>query len=261
MKESNHNANSSTNANEPNIQSVSRAAQILKCFQTQHEMTLTEISKAVSLHKSTAYGIVTTLKNEGFLSKDENTGSYRLGTTLYRLASCFEMDLRRASLPYINELCHLTGETVNLVVPDGNQVIYIEKCESQHSIRISTSIGTRLPMYCTAVGKAILAFYQNEEFVSNLLDRSEFKQYTSNTLADKESIIAELPTIRQLGYSIDNEELENGLICIAAPILNPIGFPIAAISCSGPIQRMDQENMTRIVKEVTRIAQKISSLI
>lgn len=251
----------SSNVNEPNIQSVSRAVQILKCFRTQHQMTLTEIGKAAGLHKSTAYGIVTTLKNEGFLIKDENTGSYRLGMGLYQLASCFEIDLRKVSMPYINELCHLTGETINLVVPDDNEVVYIEKCESNHSIRISTSIGTRLPMYCTAVGKAILAAYDNDEFVSNLLDRAERTQYTANTVSDKEAIMEELKLIRQRGYSIDNEELETGLICIAAPILNTIGVPVAAISCSGPIQRMDEENIARIAGEVTRIAEKISSLL
>lgn len=255
MKESNK------TTNEPNIQSVSRAAQILKCFETQHQMTLTEIGKAVGLHKSTAYGIVTTLKNEGFLAKDESTGYYRLGMGLYHLASCFEIDLRKISMPYINELCSLTGETVNLVVPDDDQVVYIEKCESNHSIRISTSIGTRLPMYCTAVGKAILAAYNNEEFVSNILDRTERAQYTGNTLVDKAAIMEELTYIRQRGYSIDNEELEEGLICIAAPILNAIGFPIAAVSCSGPILRMSEENMAHIAQEVIRTAGKISSLL
>lgn len=255
MKDSNR------NSNEPNIQSVSRAAQILKCFQTQHQMTLTEIGKAVGLHKSTAYGIVTTLKNEGFLAKDENSGYYRLGMELYHLASCFEIDLRKISMPYINELCSLIGETVNLVVPDDNQVVYIEKCESRHSIRISTSIGTRLPMYCTAVGKAILAYYNNEEIVSSILDRTQFVQYTTNTMVDKNAIMEELKVIRQRGYSIDNEELEKGLICIAAPVLNVIGFPVAAVSCSGPIQRMDEKNMTHIAAEVTRVANRISALL
>lgn len=246
---------------EPSIQSIDRAIRILQCFEENSQLTLTEICSLVGLHKSTAYGIATTLKNNGFLDKDENTGNYRLGIGLYKLASHVDIDLRSICVPFVHDLCDVTGETVNLVIPDENYVIYIEKCESKHSMRISTTIGTRLPMYCTAVGKAILAFLPDPGKVSHILDQTQLAAITRNTLTSKDAILEELKVTRERGYAIDREELEYGLICIAAPVINAVGVPIAAISCSGPLQRMDEENISRISREVTRCALIISSQI
>lgn len=251
----------SKNKTEPSIQSINRAIQILRCFEKESQLTLTEICSKVGLHKSTAYGIITTLKNNDFLEKSEETGAYRLGMGLYKLASHVNVDLRSICTPLVHELCNITGETVNLVVPDENYIIYIEKCESKHSMRISTSIGTRLPMYCTAVGKAILAFMPDSSAASNILDQTQLTAITRNTLTSKDAIMHELEETRKRGYAIDREELEYGLICIAAPIINVIGVPIAAISCSGPLQRMDSDTINRVAEEVTRYALKISSKI
>lgn len=248
-------------SSEPSIQSINRAVKILQCFEEHTQLTLTEICSLVGLHKSTTYGIITTLKNNGFIEKDEETGVYRLGIGLYKLASHVNIDLRTICVPLVHELCDITGETVNLVIPDENHIIYIEKCESKHSMRISTTIGSRLPMYCTAVGKAILAFQQDPDRVSQLLDQTQLTAVTRNTLTSKNAILAELEATRRRGYAIDQEELEYGLVCIAAPIINAVGAPIAAISCSGPLQRMDEENISRISEEVTRYALKISSKI
>ncbi|MDO5409863.1 MAG: IclR family transcriptional regulator [Lachnospiraceae bacterium] len=243
------------------IQSINRAIQILKCFETSNQLTLAEICEKVQLHKSTVYGIVATLKENGFLDKDEVLSSYRLGIELYKLASHVNRDIRSVCQPFVHELCEITGETVNLVVPDDNYVIYIEKCESKYSMRISTNIGTRLPMYCTAVGKAIMAFMPDQTSVSQILDQTQLKAYTKNTLTNKEAILKSLHEIRQCGYAIDNEELEYGLVCVAVPILDVTGSPVAAVSCSGPIQRMTPDNIDEIAKAVIRYALKMSSRI
>ncbi len=247
----------SHNKSEPSIQSINRAVQILRCFEKKTQMTLAEVCAEVGLHKSTVYGIMTTLKNNGFLDKDYGTGVYRLGIELYKLASHVNVDIRSICNPFVHELCALTGETVNFVVPDENYVIYIEKCESKHSMRISTNIGARLPMYCTAVGKAILAFEPDSETASQLLDRSRLTAVTRYTLTSKNDILKELEQIRQQGYAIDREEFEYGVICVGAPVLNAVGTPIGALSCSGPIQRMEA-NIDRIAEEVSRYALKIS---
>lgn len=243
---------------EPNVQSVSRAIQIIKCFKQQPSLNLTDIGNLVGLHKSTAYGIITTLKNEGFLEKDESTGNYRLGHELFDLAACYEINIRKVAAPYITELSNLTQETVNLVIPDDNCVVYVDKCESKHPMRISTRIGTKLPMYCTAVGKCILASYNNKDIVSQILDRTQLIQCTPNTHTRKDVIMQELEEIRKQGYAIDDEELEPGLRCIAAPILNSIGHPVAAISCSAPIIRMNKSMMNQYIYEVKDIANRIS---
>jgi len=242
---------------EPSIQSINRAIQILRCFENKAQMTLTEVCSQVGLHKSTVYGIMMTLKNNGFLEKDEGRGTYRLGIGLYKLASHVNTDIRSICSPFVHGLCEVTGETVNFVVPDENYIIYIDKCESKHSMRISTNIGARLPMYCTAVGNAILAFQPDPDVASHILDQTQLIAFTRHTLTSKNAIWERLGEIRQQGYAIDREEFEYGVVCVAAPVLNAVGVPIAAISCSGPLQRME-ENISRIAQEVSQCALEIS---
>ncbi len=245
---------------EPSVQSIERAVAILRCFEKGSKLTLTEICAAVGLHKSTTYGIVTTLKNSGLLDKNEETGKYQLGVGLYRLVANVELDLRDVCVPHIRSLCETTGETVNMVVPDGTHVIYIEKRESAHSVRISTSIGKRLPMYCTAVGKAILSCMSPEE-ASLLLDRTSLVPQTRFTLTGKDDILRQLVEVRERGYALDSEELEYGLVCVAVPIVNAHGVPIAALSCSGPIQRMSEERINVISQELLAHAHAVSAVL
>jgi IclR family KDG regulon transcriptional repressor len=250
----------SKNVSKPSVQSIDRAVQILKCFKKGDKLGLTDISRAVGLHKSTTYGLVTSLKNNGFLVKDEESGRYQLGMELYRIASNVQVDLREICMPHIIQICRDIGETTNLVVPDDTNVVYIEKHESERSVRISTSIGMRIPMYCTAVGKAILAFLPLGES-SSILDRTQLLSHTQNTLTDKDAIMAQLKEIRRLGYAVDREELEYGVTCVAVPILNSNNRPIAAISCSGPSRRMDDWIIKKVAEKLLRHASEISALI
>jgi IclR family transcriptional regulator, KDG regulon repressor len=250
----------SNSDSEPSVQSIDRAVQVLRCFEKGDKLGLTEISKAIGLHKSTTYGIVTTLKNNGFLDKNEDTGKYQLGIELYRIAANVQVDLRDVCQPHIKQLCGETGETVNLVIPDDTHVIYIEKWESAHSVRISTSIGKRLPMYCTGAGKAILAFLPDSES-SSILDKSMLVQHTKNTLVSKEALVRQLEEVREKGFAVDMEELEDGLICVAVPIMNPQHRPVAALSCAGPKQRMSAENIDTISVELLKHAREIAQLL
>ena len=248
------------NNSEPSVQSVDRAIQILRCFEDGKKLGLTEISKIIGLHKSTTYGIVTTLKNNGFLEKIEDTGKYRLGMELFRIVSTIQADLRDICRPHIRRLSEATGETINLVIPDGIYVIYIEKQESDRSVKISTSIGKRLPMYCTGVGKAILAFLTQNE-ASSILDKTMLIPYTKNTLTSKEDIMQQIAQTREKGYALDLEELEYGLVCIAVPIVDHKHQPVAALSCSGPKQRMGNERLEIISAELLQHANEISRML
>lgn len=248
------------NDSEPSVQSIDRAIQVLQCFQKNEKLGLTEISKTLGLHKSTTYGIVSTLKNNGFLYKNEETGKYQLGIELYRIAAHVQIDLRDLCQPHIRQLCDTTGETINLVIPDGCNIIFIEKRESEHSVRISTSIGKRLPMYCTGVGKAILSFLPPAE-ASLLLDRSRLVPYTQNTLTSKDALLSEMEKIRERGFALDMEELEYGLICVAVPIMDLNDRPVAALSCSGPKHRMGGERIEMISATLMQHAQEISPVI
>ncbi len=238
------------------IQSVERAVAILKCFDGHDELGLTEISQMIGLHKSTTAGIVNTLKNEKLLEQNALNNKFKLGIELFRLSSNVKIDLKEICEPYLDELLAATKETVNLVVRSGDNVVYIEKKESPHSMRICTHIGQKVPLYCTATGKAILAFLTDVE-IDAILSRTKFSEFTSNTLKSKEAVMEQLAQIRKNGYGCDMEELEYGLVCVGVPILNNKKRPIGGISVSGPSMRMTKEFRTTIKDMLVKKAEQI----
>ena len=123
---------------------------------------------------------------------------------------------------------------------DGGSVVYVKKEESPHSMRICTSIGQRMPMHCTAAGKAVLAFLSPEE-ARRILADGPLAQYTSNTITDPELLRERLRRVREVGYASDLEESEYGLVCVAAPVFGPAGKPVGALSVSGPSIRMTEQ--------------------
>lgn len=232
-------------SNEPSVQSIDRAIQILRCFLTDSQLSLTEICHQVGLHKSTAFSIIATLKNNGLLEKDEESGKYRLGTELYRLAANANQNIRSISVPHIRQICAETGETVELVIPDDTHITYIEMQESPQWLKIGSAVGKRLPMYCAAAGKAILAAMPPEE-ASSILDRSKLEPLTARTRISKDTLVAEFEEIRQQGYAVNMGELDNGLIAVAAVITNRRGTPVGSISCSIPVMRCSDERIAEI---------------
>ncbi len=234
------------------IQSVERAISILKCFENHQRLGITEISKMLSLHKSTAFGLVGTLEYYGLLEQDAD-GKYRLGIELFRLGTHVQIDLRNIVLPYLDELLRQCQETVNLVIREKGNVVYIEKKESPHSMRICTEVGQSLPMYCTAVGKAIMAALPEAE-LEDILGCTEFIKYTENTLQSPKQVMQQVEEIRKTGYAVDREELEYGLVCVGAAILDLNGYPLGAISVSGPATRMTEELIGRSGKLLSEYA-------
>jgi len=247
------------------IQSVSRAIAILRCFSDGKEHGLTEVSKSVGLHKSTAAGLVNTLKAEGFLEQDEPSGKLRLGLELLTLAVNARSDLNMICEPHLQRLLEETNETVNLavLVPQRAEIVYIAKKESSHSIRISTSVGQSLPVHCTAIGKSILAAMGSAE-ASKIIQRINFIPFTDRTITNAAAFVTELDMISSRGYAYDDEEFENGVVCVAVALGNSTGYPIGAISVSGPVHRMEPEKRLEIadlLKEETRlIRSKMSRL-
>ena len=239
----------------PVIQSVTRAISILRCFEKQRELGLTEITKLLGLHKSTTAGLVNTLRAEGFLEQNPRTGKLRLGLGLFSLAVGARIELSEICEPHLTYLLEMTGETVNFAVRDGLQIMYISKRESEHSMRISTRVGAKMPLYCTGIGKAILSMTPRAEVLS-LLDEIEFIPYTINTITDRNVLLAELDKIKSTGIAYDNEELELGLVCIAAPLYHGSDC-VGAISVSGPSMRMDEPVLAKIADMLRSSASKI----
>lgn len=240
------------------IQSVERAIWILKCFEGHQTLSLSEISRMLSLHKSTTFGLISTLEAYRLLEQDKESGKYRLGIELFRLGSKVNIDLRGIVAPYLDKLVSICGETVNFVIPDGDSVVYLEKKESPHSIRIATALGQREPLYRTATGKAILAKLP-QDVVRDILQRTDFERMTSNTLLSADEVQRELLEIRRKGYAVDNEELEYGLVCLGVAIVDSNGKPVGAISVSGPAFRMTPHNRESFAQCLIDCGKQISA--
>ena len=168
-----------------------------------------------------------------------------------------ELEIRRIAAPCMKQLHIELDETVHLTVLEGNEVLYVDCLESSKRLRTYSVIGVKAPLYCTSVGKAILAFLGDDE-IEQMLCITTFEKFTENTIIDKTFLKDELRTIAQRGYAVDNMEHEEGLRCIGAPIRNRMGHVFAAISVSGPSQRITLGNVSEIGKVVMAQAEKIS---
>jgi len=243
------------------IQSVDRALQILECFSSKEkELGVTEISKLLSLHKSTTFGLLATLENRGYIEQNFRNGKYKLGLKLFELGIQVQenMDLGDIAKPYLDELVKENNETVHLVINDKGQAVYIDKVEGTTSMRMYSQLGKRPPMYCTGVGKVILAFMP-EQLLDKYLEQEELEKLTPYTITDKECLKKELKQIRTHGFSVDNEEIEIGLKCVAAPIRNHKEEIVGAISIAGPTSRMTLEKIEILSGVIRAAAMEISN--
>lgn len=239
------------------IQSVDRAIEILRSFEHNEELGVTEISKLTNLHKSTAFNLISTLEKAGLLAKDGNSGRYRLGMELFRLGTMVNSNIRKICEPYLQMLVDEFAETVNLVARNDLLVIYLDKKDSPHSMRISTEEGTRLPMYITAVGKAMMSTLTDDE-IKGIMRNVRLVKFTENTLTDKEAIKLQIQLARDKGYTEDLQEYENGLTCVGAPIRDYTGRANYAISVSGPNSRMTKEVRKKIGDRLVELTAQIS---
>ncbi|WP_066072167.1 IclR family transcriptional regulator [Neobacillus soli] len=242
------------------IQSIERAADILELFlDFDQELSVKDISVKLGLSKSTVHGLIKTLEYRGYLQQNKDDLKYRLGLKLFELGNrvSHQFDLGKIARPIIKELVDELKETVHLVVFERGEVIYIEKLDGPRALRIYSQVGKRAPIHCTGVGKAILAF-QEEEEIERLLSNSDLESYTEYTITDKEKLKKHLLLIREQGYSIDDEEIELGLKCVAAPVFDHHGQVIAAISCAAPKVRMDNLRLSEVSKQIQLAAASIS---
>jgi DNA-binding IclR family transcriptional regulator len=213
----------------------------------------------MKLHKSTVHRLMMVLEQHRLVDKNPDTGRYRLGLKLFELGSkaLGTTDLRRHARPYLDRLQRELGETVFLCMLDEGQVFYLEKIESQQSVRTGCTVGSRAPVHCTAVGKAMLAELPDAE-VNEIVRRRGLKAMTENTITSASALRTELKAIRSRGYAIDNEEKEEGLRCVSAAVRGDSGKLLAALSVSGPAFRVTRERVPEIGKAVMLAASELS---
>ncbi len=242
------------------VQSVARALEILELFQKKQEMGISELSEAMGLSKSTIYGLVNTLVTFGYLEQNEETKKYRLGMKLFELGTTVEqrMDLRREARPYCEDIARRYGQTVHLATHWEGEVVYIDKFDQPDFLISYSQVGKRAPMSCTGVGKALLA-YLPQTYLEQYVFTKPLPQKTRNSLSTKEALLKNLETVRRLGYAVDDEEIELGLRCVAAPIFNHQGQPVAAVSLSGMVNKMTPDVLKALAADLVSCAAAISA--
>jgi DNA-binding IclR family transcriptional regulator len=252
---------SKTNNSPYRVQVVDRALAALDVLANRSsECSLVELCTALKLHKSTVHRLMMVLEQHRLVDKNPETGGYRLGLKLFEFGSkaIAALDPRRHARRHLDRLQREVGETVFFCILDDGQVFYLEKVESQQSIRTACTVGSRAPAYCTAVGKAMLAELPDAE-VNDIVRRWGLKPITQNTITTPAALKAELRAVRSRGYAIDNEEKEEGLRCISAAVRGHSGKLFAAISVSGPAFRITKERIPEIGQIVIRTASDLSA--
>jgi len=241
------------------VRAVERALDILLCF-THEEPTrsLTQIAEAIHMSKTTVHRLLATLESKRFITRDKATGVYRLGFRFIEMASLVlqDVDLHRWARPYLKTLSEECGETVDISVLDGSHVIYLEVIESPQRVKLAAAVGQRLPALFTASGKALLAFLPEQQVRAiveqNLAERAE---RTPVSLPD---ILADLRLTAQRGYAISEQEYEEDINAVAAPICDASNRPIASIAIVGPSFRFTKDRLPALGEAIRKMNRVIA---
>ncbi len=245
------------------VQSVERCLDILECLaDAENGIGILELSHRVSLHPSTVHRLLSTLLTRGYVRQDRRNGCYALGARTLALAQSFyaQHDLRRDAHPFLERLMQETGETANLIILDDDQAVYIDQAASPHLVRMFASIGRRVPLHSTGCGKILLAFLEPSER-SRILRARGLAPITRYTLTSREELDRELAEIRRRGYAVDDRENDEDVRCIAGPVRDHAGAVVAALSISGPCNRITKERIPELSRHVVSISAQISTVL
>jgi IclR family transcriptional regulator, acetate operon repressor len=212
-----------------------------------YSLSLAELSRATELPKPTVYRIVSQLVEADIVERV--SGRYRLGVRLFELGNAVvrERQLREAAMPFMEDLYEATHETVHLGIPQGLEILYVEKVTGHHAVPVPTSVGSRKPMYCTGLGKAVLAF-SDVALVDAVVKSTGLRPYTPRTIVTRTRLDEDLRTVRASGVAFDIEESKLGLTCVAAPLRGRDGTAFASLSLTGPVKRFVPERFSAAVR-------------
>ena len=246
------------------VQTIERASSILDILgQSSQGISIRELSAKLKLPKGTSHRLLSSLSYFGYVRQDPKTRDYFLGLKFVELGQLLlsQLDLRKEAEPFLRDLAERTKETIHLVILDRNEIVYIDKVETDQNpsgLKMASRIGLRNPAHSSAVGKMILATFSEEELQSFFKERSLVRR-TENTITDPIQLREHLKTVRKQGYAVDDEENEKGIRCVAAPIYNETGKTVAAISITAPAFRVTRKIIQETLKkEVMETAFRIS---
>lgn len=244
----------------PQVQSVARALELVEILASENrEMSLTELSQLAGRPKSTVHGLLATLVAYHYVEQSARSGQYKLGIRLFELGNIVarSWNIREIALPVMHSLNEQLGEMVQLAIEDKGEVLYLEKVDSTHIMRIVSEIGARLPMHCSGLGKVLLAEKSRSE-LRWILHKRGMRRMTSRTITSVEALEKELVEVKQQGYAVDDREIMESLRCVAAPVRNRDGDVVYAISVSGLVTSMQGEHLQKAIVLTQKAAQDIS---
>ena len=220
--------------------------------------SLTQIAESVHMSKTTVHRLLTTLENKRFINRDKATGLYRLGLRFIEMASLVmqDVDLHRWAHPYLQQLSAEYGETVDLSILEGSHVMYLEVIESPQRVKLAAAVGQRLPAFFTASGKALLAFLPEDQ-IRKILQENLSGHNAPLKLSIPE-MIADLGKTAERGYAISEQEYEQDINAVAAPLFDADHHPIASIAIVGPSFRLSKDRLPELGESIKRMTQTIS---
>jgi IclR family acetate operon transcriptional repressor len=244
----------------PLVPTIQRTFRILEALAAaEHGRGISELSTELGIAKSTTFNILMSLVQLGYSYRTEDDGKFHLSLKLFSLGSTVveRMDMRKVAGSILQELVEATGETANLGTIQGDEAIYIDCLPGPHPVTVNTWPGMRLPLHCTALGKALLAWQPDDE-IETTLASSDMQAFTPNTVTSVERLLNELGEIRRQGYALDNEEDAAGMRCVGAPVFDYTGNVVAAISITAPVQRLPFEDIPKMAALIVDSARQIS---
>lgn len=242
------------------VRSLNRMLDILEIISGgDRPVSLSGITGMTRLPKSTACRMVSVLEDRGYVARDAETGRFSPGLKLLTAAGAMmnSLDPAKAAHPFLRSLSEKTAETVHLMVSSGDAAVYVDKIEYPNTIKLESQLGKRVPLYCTAAGKAMLAERSREE-IALYMGNTVFKAFTKNTITDPGILMDELRKIRKKGWSLDNAEYEDSVRCVGAPVRGRSGKAEAAISVSGPAFRIRIKDLSFLAEAIIEASRKIS---
>jgi DNA-binding IclR family transcriptional regulator len=240
------------------ISSLAKGIKVLEVLSEGKAMTVSQVAKQLSINRATSHRFLATLRELGYAEKHDND-RYCLTLKILEMGMRISIhsEVNRIARLYMQELSLAFNETVNLGYFDGRDIFHLDKIDSKEILRMDSALGSRAPAYCTALGKAILAFLSKDE-LKDYLARTRFTARTEKTITGKKRFRKELAEIREKGFSRDNEELEYGLRCVAAPVFDLNNRPSYAISLSGPSFRMTDDRIQAMQLKVQQVCSRLT---
>jgi DNA-binding IclR family transcriptional regulator len=233
------------------LSSVDHALELLLLFRSRPTLRVSEVADQLDVARSTAHRLLGMLVHRQFAVQDPATRAYRPGPRLVEigLAAVGALDVRTRMRPYLTEIAARTGETVSLLVLEGDMAHFIDSIESQQMVRVGSRFDARMPAHATSAGKAMLAALTTEEVLSSY-PNEKLATVTERTIATRSQLLTELARVRVAGYAVNFEESETGLGAIGMAVTDTDGRPTAGVTVAGPMQRMTPVYVRAIVREL-----------